>query len=79
MSKETFVRYAIVYRDEDGNWIVEVPSLPGCRSEGDSREEALENIRDAIKLYLEVLDEDGKEWYQEYIDPELVPIEMNAE
>ena len=73
------MRYAIVYRDEDGNWIIEVPSLPGCRSEGNTREEALENIRDAIKLYLEVLDEDRKELYQEFIDPELVAIEMVTE
>jgi predicted RNase H-like HicB family nuclease len=73
------MRYAIVYRDEDNNWIVEVPSLPGCRSEGNTREEALENIRDAIKLYLEVLDEDRKELYQEFVDPELVAIEMVTE
>lgn len=73
------MRYAIVYRDEDANWIVEVPSLPGCRSEGNTREEALENIRDAINLYLEVLDEDRKELYQEFIDPELVAIEMVTE
>jgi predicted RNase H-like HicB family nuclease len=73
------MRYAIVYRDEDGNWIIEVPSLPGCRSEGATREEAIENIRDAIQLYLEVLDENRKELYQEFIDPELVAIEMVTE
>jgi predicted RNase H-like HicB family nuclease len=38
---------------EDGGYIVEVPSLPGCRSEGDTVEEALINIRDAIDLYIE--------------------------
>lgn len=70
------MRYAIVYRDEDGNWIAEVPSLPGCVTQGESREEALENIRDAIALYLSDLDEDSKELYQEYIEPELVAIEM---
>lgn len=73
------MRYAIVYRDEDGNWIAEVPSLPGCVSQGNTREEVLENIRDAIRLYLEVLDEDRKELYQEFIDPELVAVEMVAE
>ncbi len=73
------MRYAIVYRDEDGNWIAEVPSLPGCVTQGETREEAIENIRDAIMLYLSDLDEERKELYQEFIDPELVAIEMVAE
>jgi predicted RNase H-like HicB family nuclease len=34
--------------DEDGVWVVECPSIPGCVSQGQTREEALENIRDAI-------------------------------
>ncbi|MDI6889252.1 MAG: type II toxin-antitoxin system HicB family antitoxin [Methanocellales archaeon] len=38
---------------EEGGYTVYVPSLPGCISEGDSREEALENIKEAISLYLE--------------------------
>lgn len=73
------MRYAIVYRDEAGNWIAEVPSLPGCVTQGETREEALENIRDAIALYLDGLDEERKELYQEFIEPELVAIEMVAE
>ena len=72
------MRYAIVYRDEDGAWIAEVPSLPGCVTQGDSREEAIANIHDAIELYLDGLDEAHKELYQEYIEPELVQIEMVA-
>ena len=43
---------------EEGGYTVTVPSLPGCISEGDSHEEALKNIREAIALYLEPLDED---------------------
>jgi predicted RNase H-like HicB family nuclease len=43
---------------EEGGYTVTVPSLPGCISEGNSREEALKNIREAIELYLEPLDED---------------------
>jgi len=43
---------------EDGGFTVRVPSLPGCISEGDTREEALTNIRDAIQLYLEPVDDD---------------------
>ena len=39
-------------RDEDGVWIVECPSIPGCVSQGDTRAEAPRNIQDAIKLCL---------------------------
>jgi predicted RNase H-like HicB family nuclease len=46
-------------RDEDGVWIVECPSIPGCVSQGKTKEEALENIKDAIKLCLEVRSEKG--------------------
>jgi predicted RNase H-like HicB family nuclease len=43
---------------EEGGYTVYVPSLPGCISEGDTREEALENIREAIDLYLEAVEDD---------------------
>ena len=43
-------------RDEDGVWVSECPSIPGCMSQGESREEALENVREAIALCLEVGD-----------------------
>jgi predicted RNase H-like HicB family nuclease len=46
-------------RDEDGVWVVECPSIPGCVSQGKTREEAIENIKDAIKLALEVRAERG--------------------
>lgn len=46
-------------RDEDGVWVVECPSIPGCVSQGQSREEALANIEDAIKGCLEVRAEQG--------------------
>lgn len=41
-------------RDEDGVWIAECPSIPGCVSQGETRQEALDNIRDAIAACLEV-------------------------
>jgi predicted RNase H-like HicB family nuclease len=44
-------------RDEDGVWIVECPANPGCVSQGQTKEEALENIKEAIALCLEVLGE----------------------
>jgi len=46
-------------RDEDGVWIAECPSIPGCVSQGGSREEALANIREAIAACLEVRAERG--------------------
>ncbi|MEH1829567.1 MAG: type II toxin-antitoxin system HicB family antitoxin [Nostoc sp.] len=49
----------ILDRDEDGVWIVECPSIPGCISQGQTREEALENIKDAIAACLEVRAELG--------------------
>jgi predicted RNase H-like HicB family nuclease len=46
-------------RDEDGKYIIECPSIPGCVSEGINEEEAIENIKDAIKQCLEVRSEKG--------------------
>lgn len=48
-----------VDRDEDGIWITECPSIPGCISQGDTKEEAITNIREAIELCLEVRAERG--------------------
>jgi predicted RNase H-like HicB family nuclease len=53
-------RTVLFYRGEDGYWVTEVPSLPGCISQGKTREEALMNIREAIELYIESLIEDGE-------------------
>ena len=46
-------------RDEDGVWVVECPSIPGCVSQGGTRNEALENIKDAITGCLAVRAERG--------------------
>lgn len=46
-------------RDEDGIWIVECPAIPGCVSQGKTRSEALDNIKEAIVLCLEVRAEKG--------------------
>jgi len=49
----------IIERDEDGMFIVECPALPGCISQGKTRSEALENIKDAIAGYLASLRKHG--------------------
>lgn len=46
-------------RDEDGVWIVECPSIPGCVSQGQTKDEAVENIKDAIAACLQVRAERG--------------------
>ncbi len=44
---------------DEGGYTVIVPALPGCISEGDTKEEAIKNIREAIELYLESVDDDA--------------------
>ena len=48
------MRYTVILeREDDGGYVASVPALPGCVTQGDSREEALTNIREAVKLYIE--------------------------
>lgn len=49
-----------VNRDEDGVWIVECPAIPGCVSQGKTKAEALDNIKEAIVLCLEVRAKEGE-------------------
>jgi predicted RNase H-like HicB family nuclease len=49
----------VIDRDEEGIWVVERPAIPGCVSQGRTREEAMENIKEAIGLCLEVRAERG--------------------
>ena len=65
----------IIQQDEDGMFVVECPSLPGCISQGKTREEALENIRDAITGYLESLKKHN-EPIPPPIDEEIVEINV---
>ena len=51
----------VLIPDEDGGFVVECPVIPGCISQGDTREEALANIRDAIDLCLENQEAEGWE------------------
>ncbi len=53
-------RRVILYPGEDGYIVAEVPSLPGCVSQGRNREEAMTNIQEAIALHKEVLQERGE-------------------
>jgi len=53
------MRQVIVYRGEDGYWVAECPSLPGCISQGTTREDAVANIKEAIEGYVLTLQDDG--------------------
>ncbi len=59
------MRQVIMYPGEDGYWVVECPSLPGCSSQGKTQEEALVNIREAIELWIEDAQEHGERFIGE--------------
>ena len=59
------MRYTVILQKEDDGYVATVPVLPGCVSQGDSREEALKNIEEAIEVYLEDMRAAG----------EIVPVE----
>ncbi len=53
------MRQVILYPGENGFWVAECPSLPGCISQGDTQESAIKNIREAIEGYILALQDDG--------------------
>jgi len=52
------MRQVVIYPGENGYWVVECPSLPGCVSQGKSKEEAIANIKEAIQGYIAALEQD---------------------
>lgn len=64
------MRHIILTPIEDGWWMAEVPSLPGCVTQGETKEEAMENVKEAIEGYIESLEMRGLPI------PEDVPIEL---
>jgi len=50
----------IIVEDETGGYVAFVPALPGCHSQGDTLQELMENVKEAIELYLETLNEEEK-------------------
>lgn len=65
-------RQVIIYPGEDGYLVAEVPSLPGCISQGKTREEILANIEEAILLYIEVLEQRGENIPEDKVEVVLV-------
>jgi predicted RNase H-like HicB family nuclease len=70
------MKYRIfIEQDEDGIFVAQCPSLPGCISQGNTRKEAIENIQDAIRGYLESLDKHD-EPIPPSIDEEIVEVAL---
>jgi predicted RNase H-like HicB family nuclease len=65
LKKKIYQFTAVFEKNEDGGYTVTVPSLSGCISEGDTFDEALENIKEAIILYLEVMKKDKEKIKEE--------------
>jgi len=53
------MREVIIYRGENDYWVAECPSLPGCISQGKTKEEAILNVKEAIEGYIAALKEDN--------------------
>jgi predicted RNase H-like HicB family nuclease len=68
------MRQVILYHGEDGCWVAECPSLPGCISQGDTQEEAIKNVKEAIEGYVFALEEDGLPVPEERFDTLVVAV-----
>ncbi len=68
------MRQVIICPGEDGYWVAECPSLPGCISQGKTRQKALLNIKEAIKGYIVALEEDGLPVPEESFEAILVAV-----
>lgn len=68
------MRQVIIYPGEDEYWVAECPSLPGCISQGQTREEAVQNIREAIQGYIAALEDDGLTVPEERFEAILVAV-----
>ena len=68
------MRQVLIYPGEDGYWVVECPSLPGCVSQGITREEAISNIREAIREYIASLEEDGMPVPEDRLEAEVLVV-----
>ena len=60
ISKHMLRYRVIIEKDEDGILVAKVPDLPGCATEGKTRQELLKNVKEAIQAYLEALKEHGE-------------------
>ena len=55
------MKYTVVINESEYGFDVHCPALPGCHSQGDTFEEAMDNIKDSIKTYLQMIEEETKD------------------
>lgn len=65
------MRQVMIYPGEDGNWIAEVPSLPGCCTQGETKSLVIESIKDAIAAWIEAAQAIGREVPKDSFDAQL--------
>ena len=68
------MREVILFHGEDGYWIAQCPSLPGCISQGETKEKAIENIKEAIEGYILALKEDNLPIPEEHFESMVVAV-----
>lgn len=68
------MRQVLIYPGEDGYWVAECPSLLGCISQGESRQDAIANIKEAIDGYIASLEEDGLPVPEEHFEALVVAV-----
>jgi predicted RNase H-like HicB family nuclease len=68
------MREVVIYPGEDGYWVVECPSLPGCVSQGKTKAEAIVNIREAIEAWLETARVHGQPIPEETFDVQVIAV-----
>ncbi|MEO8400094.1 MAG: type II toxin-antitoxin system HicB family antitoxin [Ignavibacteriaceae bacterium] len=68
------MRQVLIYRGEDGYWIAECPSLKGCISQGSTKDEVVNNIKEAIRGYIKALEEDDLPVPEEKFDSMLISV-----
>lgn len=77
--KKKILQYDTVFEKEaDGGYSVWVPDLPGCASQGDSLEDAIKNIKEAMELYLEDAGKDEIEEGKTHKDRFIIPVQVNG-
>jgi len=68
------MREAVIHFGEDGFWVAECPSLPGCISQGKTKEDAIQNIKEAIACYIHALQDDNIPVPEEHFDVMVVAV-----
>ena len=68
------MRQVVISHGQDGYWVAECPSLPGCISQGQTREDAVRNIKEAIEGYVAALEDDGLPVPEDHLDTLVVAV-----